>query len=385
MKKKHRNYKKAHNKIEHVYMHVNTKKPSFQKAKRKLLKVPIRQIDLTKTKTLNDIIESFKGMSIQARRIGQCADVYENMLSCKKRQTVFLGLAGPLIAGGLRKVIRDMIEYGLVDVVVSTGAILYQDLFMAQNYKLYKGSPYADDSYLRRHLINRIYDTYVDDEQFIKLDSWVGSFAETLEQRSYSSREFLNCLGNALTDKNSILRTAAQRGVPIFAPALNDSSIGIGLTEYYHNMKKNKQSKCFIIDAIRDNYELTQIVIQSQSTSAVYVAGGVPKNFINDSVVMGYIFGKITGGHAYAFQVTTDVPHWGGLSGSTLDEATSWGKINVKAHRAMAFVEPTVSLPLIVGSILHKDIWKKRKRLEYVWNGDILKSLKAGKKISRKL
>jgi deoxyhypusine synthase len=369
--------------MQDAYINVDTDKRSFQKNKKKLLSQPVRSIDLTKTESLVDIVESYKNMSIQARRIGDCADVYANMLSDKKRPTVFLGIAGPLIAGGLRKVLRDMIEFGIVDAVVSTGAILYQDLYQAHGYKHYKGSPGADDSYLREHLVNRIYDTYVDDEAFVKLDSWVGGFADTLEPRAYSSREFLYRLGKTIKDPYSILGTAAKRNIPVFAPALNDSSIGIGLTDYYHIKTTLGETKRMSIDPIRDNYELTQIVVHSKDTSAVYVAGGVPKNYINDSVVMAYIFGKITGGHTYAFQVTTDVPHWGGLSGSTLDEAKSWGKINTKAKRAMAFVEPTVSLPLIVGSVIQKKLWKNRSRLDYVWNGDILTSLKQGKKVTR--
>ena len=229
--------------------------------------------------------------------------------------------------------------------------------------------------YLREHLINRIYDTYVDDEKFVKLDTWIGKFSGTLEPRTHSTREFLYLLGKKLNDPQSILATAAKHGVPIFAPALNDSSIGIGLTDHYRVMKERKVKKNFSLDPIRDNYEITQIVVKSKATSAVYVAGGVPKNYVNDAVVMGYIFGKVTGGHTYAFQVTTDAPHWGGLSGSTLDEAQSWGKMNKKAKRAMAFVEPTVAFPLIVGSILQKGIHKGRSRIKYTWNGDVLEKM----------
>ena len=154
----------------------------------------------------------------------------------------------------------------------------------------------------------------------------------------------------------------------------SDSSIGIGLTEHYHRKKINGEPH-LAIDSIRDNYELTQVVVKSKNTAAIYIAGGVPKNYINDSVVMSYIFGRDTGGHTYVFQLTTDVPHWGGLSGSTLKEATSWGKVSKKATRAMAFVEPTVALPLVVGSVLQKGCHKNRKRLKLNWKGDILTNL----------
>lgn len=369
----------SHSKLEKIYIGAGVPK-NLKQAKRKILKKPIKPVDLAKTKSIGDLVNSFKSSSIQARKIGQCASVYENMLRDKKRPTILLGLAGPLIAGGLRKVLRDMVARGIVDVIVSTGAIIYQDIYQALGHKHYEGSPEASDSVLRKLLINRIYDTYVDDEKFVQTDSWVARFAGTLEPRAYSSREFLSLMGKQLKDKNSILKTATDYGVPVFCPALNDSSIGIGLTDHYH-INRNKNLPKIIIDSIRDNYELTQIVVKSKNTSAIYVAGGVPKNFINDSVVMGYIFGKITGGHTYAFQVTTDVPHWGGLSGSTLDEAKSWGKISGKAKKAMAFVEPTVSLPLIVGYVLEKKLWKNRRRLALKWDNDILKELKLGTKI----
>jgi deoxyhypusine synthase len=348
---------------------------SQRSQKRKLLSKQVKSIDLTKVRTIDDLVTSYMSMSIQARAIGQCASVYKNMLEDKARPTVLLGLAGPLIAGGLRGVIRDMVAYGIVDTIVSTGAILYQDIYQALGHKHYAGSPLANDAHLRELFINRIYDTYVDDEKFLKIDSWIGRFAHRLPQKSYSSREFLHLLGEKIKDENSILGTAAKLGVPVFSPALNDSSIGIGLTEHYHLRKKEGKSP-IVLDAIRDNYELTQIIIKSRKTAAIYIAGGVPKNFINDSVVMANVlFGKNTGGHTYAFQLTTDSPHWGGLSGSTLDEATSWGKINKQATKAMAFVEPTVSLPLVVGFVLQKELWKGRQRLSFKWKEDVLESL----------
>lgn len=354
-----------------------------RKVKEKILSKEVKMVDFAKARSVADLVAAFGEMSIQARNIGLCAKVYENMLGDKDRPTIFLGLAGPLIAGGLRKTIRDMIEFGIVDVVVSTGAILYQDIYQARGYKHYIGSPNGDDALFHDLLIDRIYDTYVDDEKFADTDEWISRFADKLESRTYSTREFLYLLSEELDDENSILVAARKHGVPVFSPSINDSSIGIGLTEHYRR-KALKNEDRVVIDAIRDNYELTQIVVKSKKTAAVYVAGGVPKNFINDSVVMGYIFGRDTGGHSYALQVTTDSPHWGGLSGSTLEEAKSWGKISKKATKAMAFIEPTVSLPLIVGYVLQEGLWKGRKRLEFKWRGDVLESISMGSTISEK-
>ncbi|MGC8631330.1 MAG: deoxyhypusine synthase family protein [Thermoprotei archaeon] len=349
--------------------------PEERKRKNELLSKPIKAINPLSTKTVSDLLHAYSDMSVQARNMGKCLEVYENMLTDARRPVIFLGLAGPLIAGGLREVIRSMVDLGLVDVIVSTGAIMYQDVYQARGYNHYMGTPNSNDAELRDLYIDRIYDTYVDEEKFIETDTWIGDFASSLEPRGYSSREFMQLLGKQLNDEKSIVATAAKKGVPIFIPAINDSSIGIGLTSYYRWAKLNEKPRMYI-DSIRDNYELTQIVVKYRHTAAIYVAGGVPKNFINDSVVMGYVFNVDTGGHLYAFQLTTDSPHWGGLSGSTLEEATSWGKISKKATRATAYVDPMVSLPLIVTSVIQDGVYKNRNRLEMLWKYDELLSIK---------
>jgi len=332
-------------------------------------------IDLEKSKTVLELVEAYKSASIQARNIGTCFEVYENMLNDRDRPTVIMGLSGALIAGGLRKVISDMIKYGIVDVIVSTGAILYQDLYQAMGYKHYKGSPDMDDTKLRDLYIDRIYDTLVDELKFEECDRLIGKLTEKLEPRDYSSREFLEFLASQINDEDSILYNARKYGVPVFSPAINDSSIGIGLTIYYHN---NRAKPHAYIHSIRDNYELTQIILKSKKTGVIYIGGGVPKNWINDAEVMAsYVFNPDIQGHAYAFQITTATPVDGGLSGSTLHEAQSWGKISKKATKATAYVETTVALPLIVGAVIQKGIWKGRKRLKFVWNKDILEKIEA--------
>jgi deoxyhypusine synthase len=348
-----------------------------RKKKNEILKTRVEQVDFEKLGNVADLVEAFQSSSIQARNIGLCGQVYKKMLTDKERPTILLGLAGPLIAAGLRKVIRDMIHFNMVDVVVSTGAVLYQDYYAARGGGHYYGSPNANDRTLRELFINRIYDTYVDEERFAEDDSSVGTFAGTLEGRAYSSREFIEKLSATIDDEDSILVAARKRGVPIFCPAINDSSIGIGLTEHYVEARKAGKTP-MTIDSIRDNYELTQCVVKSRRTSAFYVAGGVPKNYINDSVVMSFLFGRDTGGHKYALQMTTDSPHWGGLSGSTLAEAQSWGKVNKEATHAMAFVEPSVSLPLIFGYAFQRGFHKGRPPLSFEWKGDVLENLKVG-------
>jgi deoxyhypusine synthase len=355
------------------------KNKKLKAEKKKILSRKVGQVTITPTTTVADLLDEYKDASIQARNMGACADVLESMLKDKSRPTIMLGLAGPLIAAGLRNVIRGFIEKGLVDVIVSTGAILYQDIYQARGNQHFRGTPRADDGRLADLFINRIYDTYIDEEKFWETDCAISAFADTLEPRLYSSREFLEILGeNFVKDKNSIVHMAALKGVPVFAPALNDSSIGIGLTEHYHRARKHGREPV-TISSIRDNYELAQIVARSKETAAIYIAGGVPKNYINDAVVMTYIFDTAEmhkHGHKYALQLTTDVPHWGGLSGSTLSEAKSWGKVSKKANTAMAFVEPSVSLPLLYGYAVQKRLFQGRRPRRFTWREDMLADLK---------
>ncbi|NYT12447.1 MAG: deoxyhypusine synthase [Methanomassiliicoccales archaeon] len=340
-----------------------------------LLNEKVRSIDFESISTVADLVEAFKDSSIQSRALATCAIAYERALLDESRPTIIMGLAGPLVAGGLRKVIADMIRYGIVDAIVSIGAIPYQDFYQARGYSHYKCSPNIDDLLLRDHFIDRIYDTLVDEEKFRETDAFIGDIAETLEPRTYSSREFMKILGSTIDDENSILHNAYKYGVPIFVPALNDSSIGIGLTGA-HVRNREKGKEFMRLDPIRDNWELTQIKLKSEKTGVIYIGGGVPKNFIQQIEVIAETMGYDKGGHHYAVQITTDVPFWGGLSGCTFEEAQSWGKINREATKSVAYVEATIGMSLMVGYILKKGVWKGRDRLRFQWEGDSLVNVK---------
>ena len=216
-----------------------------QKEKKHILSERISPVDFDNINDVGDLVESFQSASIQARNLGQCAQIFGKMLQDKERPTIMLGLAGPLIAAGLRKVIRDMVHYNMVDVIVSTGAVLYQDYYNALGGGHYYGSPTADDTKLRELFINRIYDTYVDEELFCEDDTLIGKFADKLEPRNYSSREFISLLSETIDDEESILVMARKNNIPIFCPALNDSSIGIGLTERVTTDQKLVEIKPF--------------------------------------------------------------------------------------------------------------------------------------------
>jgi len=334
----------------------------------------VGHIDFDNVDTVKDLMEAYKDSSIQSRALATCAIAYERALLDETRPTIILGLAGPLIAGGLRKVIADMIRFGMVDAIVSIGAIPYQDFYQARGFSHYKCSPDIDDIRLREHFLDRIYDTLVDEEMFRETDALIGTIAGSMEAREYSSREFMEVLGSKVDDPGSILGNAFRYGVPVFVPALNDSSIGIGLTGA-HVRNRKEGGRLMRIDPIRDNWELTQIKICSERTGVVYVGGGVPKNFIQQTEVIAETLGYDKGGHHYAVQITTDMPFWGGLSGCTFEEAQSWGKINRDATKGVAYVEATIGLSLMVGYLLQKEVWKGRERLRFNWSGDDLEGI----------
>jgi deoxyhypusine synthase len=337
--------------------------------RRSILRTAVRPVDVEKVRGIGDLLDQFATTSIQARNLARALNVWENALSDPKRPTILLGLSGPLIAAGLRKVLRDLVEWGVVDVVVSTGAVLYQDIYQTIGGRHWMGSPTADDVRLRDLYLDRIYDTYVDELKFEDTDRAIGKVTEEFPARPASSREYLEFLGRRFDSPDSLLATAARRGVPVFSPALIDSSIGIGLTLHYQAHRGRER---FLLDAVRDNFELVQILSRSERTAVIYIGGGTPKNWINDGIVMAnYAFGREGEGHYYALQITTDVPHWGGLSGSTLDEAQSWGKISRTATRAMAHVEASIGLPLLAGALWdHRKRWQPRERLRFDWTGD---------------
>ncbi len=213
--------------------------------------------------------------------------------------------------------------------------------------------------------------TLVDEDKFRETDKFIGDIAGELEPRGYSSREFMEILGSRIDDEGSILYNAVKYGVPVIVPALNDSSIGIGLTGLYYRRRMADQP-FMRIDPIRDNWEMTQLKIHSEKTAVIYIGGGVPKNYIQQTEVICETLGYDRGGHHYAVQITQDAPQWGGLSGCTFEEAQSWGKINRDANKSVAYVEASIGLSLIVGYILQSGAWKDRKRLKYTWNDDML-------------
>jgi len=341
--------------------------------KSKFLQKPVRHLDLKETQNLFDLVQAFQHTSFQSRNVYKCYDVFQKMLidpAC----VIFMGLSGAMIPGGMRKVIRDMVEMKLIDVIVSTGANIFHDLFESFGYRHYVGNEEGNDNVLRRHRIVRVYDALMDDHEINQVIHLLSKVPKGLGGKVVSSREYLGVLGRCLKDEGSILKTAAQYGIPIFVPALSDSSIGIGLT--FLHARKKPSSEGLVIDQIKDSYEIAQLKKMASVTGAIYIGGGVPKNYIQQLGPVSELLFKKENGHQYAFQVTTDDPKWGGLSGCTFEEAKSWGKIDKGSTYAAVYMDATIALPLLVGAILQEGkIYRKRKRRCFIWEGKKLKSI----------
>ena len=342
---------------------MSDKKNLGHNRKKDFLKNPVEHIDITSFDS-RKIISSMEKMSFVSRETANAAKIYNEMLK-DKDCTIFLTLAGSTSAAGCMNIYKDLVKYNMVDAIVATGAsIIDMDFFEALGFKHYQGSQFEDDTELRKNYIDRIYDTYIDEDELQICDKKICEIADNLEPRSYTSREFIQEIGKYLkknsVKKDSLIETAYDNNVPIFCPAFTDSSAGFGLV--IHQEKNPK--KHMTIDSIREFRELTEIKIQSKGSGLFMIGGGVPKNFIQDTVICAELLGKEVDMHKYAIQITVADSRDGACSSSTLKEASSWGKVDVSKEQ-MVFAEATSVLPLIASDAYHKASWKNRDRKNF--------------------
>ena len=328
------------------------------------LKDPVTHIDITSFDA-TAIIDAMKNMSFTSRDTAMAAEILNRMMN-DPGCSIILTLAGSTSAGGCMKIYADMLKYNMVDAVVATGAsIVDMDFFEALGFRHYKGSPDADDRKLRELYIDRIYDTYIDEEQLQKCDMVIKQIADTLDPRPYSSREFIYEMGRYLKEhavkKESLVEIAFDNNIPVFCPAFTDSSAGFGLVRHQYDNPDNHIS----IDSVKDFYELTKIKMEAPSTGLFMIGGGVPKNFIQDTVICAEMLEKEVPMHKYAVQITVADMRDGACSSSTLKEAASWGKVDT-VYEQMVYAEATSVLPLIISYIFHKKEWENRKKS--AWN-----------------
>src|SRR6188474_1899779 len=317
------------------------------KKKSRFLQTPIEPFAVDAGLTADQVLTRMERISFQGRNLATAHRIWQKML--QDDVTILMGMAGALSAGGLRLIVAHLILHRYVDCLVSTGANLYHDLHETRGQHHYLGSPHADDAALAEDRIDRVYDTYASEEEFISNDNWIAGYAATLESRPYTSRELLYQLGGHLwktTKQDGILTAAYRANVPIFCPAIADSSIGMGLSQ-----ARQKAPAAGHIDIIGDIVESANMVIRRPRTASVVLGGGTPKNFINQATVQAEFYSDEVGGHRYALQIVTDVPHFGGASGSSLEEAQSWGKLATDSAKVSVQCDATIALPLLATAL----------------------------------
>ncbi len=342
---------------------VKKNSPKIGHNKKSLLSNPVEHIDI-KSFDARKIIDGMNKMSFTSRDTARAASIYNDMLA-DKDCSIFLTLAGSTSAGGCMNLYTDLVKNNMVDAIVATGAsIIDMDFFEALGFKHYQGSQFHNDTELRKNYIDRIYDTYIDEEELQACDKTICDIANTLKPKAYTSREFIKELGKYLKSnakkKDSLIEVAFDNNVPIFCPAFTDSSAGFGLVMHQEQNPKNHLT----IDSIREFRELTEIKLQSKQSGLIMIGGGVPKNFIQDTVVCAELLGKKVEMHKYAIQITVADTRDGACSSSTLKEASSWGKVDVTKEQ-MVFAEATSVLPLIASDAYHRKNWAKREKRNF--------------------
>ncbi|MCC3306616.1 1,9-bis(guanidino)-5-aza-nonane synthase [Sneathiella sp. HT1-7] len=334
-------------------------KTSQSNDKAALLSKTVEHIDI-KSFDARPIIDAMGKMSFTSRDLARATEIF-NMAVEDPDCAVILTLAGSTSAGGCMHVYRDLVELGMVDAIVSTGAsIVDMDFFEALGFRHYQADSAVDDNDLRALYIDRIYDTYIDEEELQNCDETIKMIADGLERRAYSSREFIQEMGRWLktnaVKKNSLIETCYDHDVPIFVPAFSDCSAGFGLVKH----QVENPDAHLSIDSVKDFRELTEIKIAAGTTGLLMVGGGVPKNFVQDTVVCAEILGKEVDVHKYAVQISVADVRDGACSSSTLKEAASWGKVSTSLEQ-MVFAEASSVIPLLASDAYHRGGWKDRK------------------------
>jgi deoxyhypusine synthase len=335
------------------------------------LKEPTRPFKIEPDQNVDQLLEKMGNISFQGRALSRALGIWKEML--KGNLTIFLGLAGALVPAGFREMIAYLIKNRFIDCLVSTGANLFHDCHETLGRHHFLGDENVDDVQLKDKGIDRIYDTFALESEFRETDDWLSNlFLFTLDpSRAYSTREFFHLLGRELfkiKKEDGIVTSAFEARVPIYCPGVADSSVGIAVALHNRKLKRN-----FLFDVIKDVNETADMVINSPNTGVIYLGGGVPKNFIQQAeVTASFYAAQDAPGHQYAIQITTDAPHWGGLSGCTFKEAKSWGKIHKKAKMITVHSDATIAFPFLVTALSQsqKDNLKKRKFPKFDLEGE---------------
>ncbi|MEM0489719.1 MAG: deoxyhypusine synthase [Ignisphaera sp.] len=315
-----------------------------------------------RNRSVRELLNDLADTAYQGRALGEVYEIIVSMLK-DPDNVVFLGLAGSMSTAGMWKIVKWFIEKRYVDVVVSTGANISEDIYEAMGFSYYKGSPYVDDYELLKYRIDRFYDVFADELAYRKMENLIKEFIYTLPRGSrYSTAEFLYLFGEYLDRRgiDCIISAAYRVGVPVFSPALVDSAYGIAAI-----LASRERSHDIVLDMVKDFNQIVEIGRKTKKMSAIYIGGGVPKDYINLVTVAQTLIELSEKNEErykpleYVVQITTDAPQWGGLSGATLEEAVSWGKVSYRARKRVVYVDATIALPLIAQALYEENIERR--------------------------
>jgi deoxyhypusine synthase len=317
-----------------------------------------------KPRNVSQLLKDMADTAYQGRALGEAYKIIVEMIK-DPDNTIFLGLAGSMSTAGMWKIVKWLVENRYVDVVVSTGANISEDIYEAMGFSYYKGSPYVDDAELFKYKIDRFYDVFASEIDYRKMENLIKEFIYTLPNEAvYSTAEFLYLFGKYLNERgiDSIVAAAYRAGVPVFSPALVDSGYGVAAV-----LAIKEKGHRIVLDMVRDFEQIVEIGRRAKKMSAIYIGGGVPKDYVNLVTVMQTLISLLEKGEEehkpleYVVQITTDAPQWGGLSGATLEEAVSWGKVSPRARKRVVYVDATIALPLIAQALYEEGIRRESK------------------------
>ncbi|HXG64120.1 MAG TPA: deoxyhypusine synthase family protein [Blastocatellia bacterium] len=314
----------------------------------KYLTNPTRPVQIDRDRSVAGILTKMEGAGFQARTLADAHNLWLDMLS--DNSTILMGLSGALVAGGMRRLISYLIKNHFVDVVVSTGNNLFQDLHETLGRYHYQATPDMTDEELQEAQVGRFHDMLASEHEYREADEWVGNFANTLDHsRPYSTREFLHLLGRELAEiatEDGILTSAYKAKVPVFCPCVADSAIAVGIAISRINRKNP-----FQFDIIQDVVDASTIIARSVSTSVVMFGGGSPRSFLHQTEVGASILKQSVRGHKYALQIGLDLPESSVTSNRSFAEAQTWGRVAKDAKTISVLCDPTIAMPVLVTAL----------------------------------